>query len=232
MFSQATVSALDLLSSEDGAGSVIWPTATSNEWLHQLAVNEATPAVRLARALRNALYGGHVYRTDAWSDEMRAVRSEDVRAWLSRIRRPANAVLVVVGDVDEAAVAKQVQAGLGGWSGDPAPPAPAPAPPLPQAASAAGRQPSSTLTDTDPHRAWTQLQFGCFLPPALSPRDIVVGDILSDVIRTALFRRLRVEHGTSYSPTVRWSFYRGGTHLLSGSLDVDEHDDDAGPGSV
>ena len=219
MFSQATASALDLLSSEDGAGSVTWPTAATNEWLRQLAVGEATPAARLARALRGALYGGHVYRTDAWSEEMRAVRSEDVRAWLSRIRRPANAVLVVVGDVDEAAVARQVRDGLGGWSGDPAPPAPAPAPP-----SASGPRPLTTLTDADPRRTWTQLQFGCFLPPARSPRDIVVGELLSDVIRTELYRRLRVEHGTSYSPTVRWTFYRGGTHVMTGSLDVDEHE--------
>jgi predicted Zn-dependent peptidase len=141
--------------------------------------------------------------------------AKQIYAWLDRIRRPANGALVIVGDVDPREMTQMAAERLGDWHGDPTPP-PAP-PPIP--VSSRGPDLSVVLTE-DPRRPSVDIHFGCFLPPVRGPKDTVAGDVLREVLDDELLRRLRLELGISYAPSVRMNFLRGGTFVLEGHLDV------------
>jgi zinc protease len=82
------------------------------------------------QAFAAALYGDHPYRVTApTAASIRATTPEILRREHARRFRPERSLLVVVGDLDPAATARQVTAAFGGWqaAGDAAPPTP-PAP--------------------------------------------------------------------------------------------------------
>jgi predicted Zn-dependent peptidase len=216
LFASSAKSALDLLWDEAPNLRTKWPSPLGEAWMRSAAVREATVDAHISRAFSAALWGAHPYAPDDHSTVVRAVTADDLQRWTSRVRRPANGVLVVVGDVDAAAVAAEADDVLSDWSADAAPAA---APVAPPAAAAARQAP--VLAGREEGRAWTKLKLGCFLPPAKTARDGVVGELLADALEDELFRRLRVERGASYAPHLRSNIWRGGTHVLTGTLDVE-----------
>jgi zinc protease len=215
MFSSSVKSAIDLLWDEASKWQIEWPSPAGEAWLQRAALREASADGHLSRSAFTTLFGAHPYAFDARSASVRAASANDLRDWIKQVRRPANGVLVVVGDVDAAALAVEAEDALSDWSDDTAP---RPAPPAPPRI-AAGR-PLPLLTAVDPSREWTKLQFGCFLPPAAAARADVVGELLEDALEDELFRRLRVERAATYTPRLSREVLRGGTHVLTGVLDV------------
>jgi predicted Zn-dependent peptidase len=213
--------ALDLLSEEAASLHLTWPNPQFDRWADAAARTEATPEDRAARAFRTALFGGHAYHLRPPTDVVRKVTGPEATAWLARVRRPANGVLVIVGELDPDAAVRDAQRELGGWSGDRAPP---PAPLPPPAPAPAG--PSATggprlVYVEDAHRASATLRFGCFLPPVRSPRDKLVHAMLANMLAGDLWDRLRLKAGVSYAPDVDAFALRGGTAWLEGTVDVD-----------
>jgi zinc protease len=216
MFSSSAKSAIDLLWDEAGTLQVDWPSPAGELWAQRAARREATADGQLATSFTTALFGAHPYRLDQRSESVRRAKAAELRTWIEQVRRPANGALVVVGDVDATAIAADVEDALSDWSADESPAPPPPAPPKIGVA-----RPVPLLAAVDSSRAWTKLEFACFLPPATSARDGVVGELLTDVLEDELFRRLRVERAASYSPHLSRAVLRGGTHLLEGALDVE-----------
>jgi predicted Zn-dependent peptidase len=216
MFTSSAKSAIDLLFAEAAHFRVEWPSPRADAWIQRAAVREATTDGHLTLSLFKTLFGTHPYGLDERSSSVREVTEAHLRDWIERVRRPANGVLVIVGDVDAAAIAAEAEDTLSDWTADASPRSPPPAPPAIVAAKA-----SPLLAGVDPGRVWTKLQFGCFLPPAASARDGVVGELFADVLGDDLFRRLRVERAASYTPALSRSVLRGGTHVLVGTIDVE-----------
>src|SRR5581483_375635 len=97
---------------------------------------DTAPGSQATRAFRSALYGGHPYGMVATADVIAAVTSVEVDAWLRRTLVPRNAALVVVGDVDPAAVEAAARVSIGAWQESGEAVSPPPAVPLPVRAGA------------------------------------------------------------------------------------------------
>lgn len=82
------------------------------------------PHSLLQEELMAAAYQEHPYHHPVigWMDDLQHLSAADVKAWYTRWYDPANAVLVVAGDVDPAAVFAQAQKYYGGIPGHPLPP--------------------------------------------------------------------------------------------------------------
>jgi zinc protease len=176
-----------------------------------------TPEAQAQRSFSRSLWGDHPYGVTATPDQVRAASTDDVKAWLARVWRPANGVLVAVGELNEQRFAQEAANELGGWEG--ATTAPSPAPPPPPL-----RPPGTPLplqVTLDPRRSLADAHFGCFLSPVRARRDEVAALILSEVIREDIFREVRERLGASYTPSVSMLSLRGGTAFLGGDLDLD-----------
>jgi predicted Zn-dependent peptidase len=100
------------------------------EQLAGLEGQKDEPATLARRELARLLYDGHRFGTPAEGDPetVAELDANAARAFHARVFVPSNAIVYAVGDVDPAAFEARVRAGLGGWSGPPAPEAPAPPP--------------------------------------------------------------------------------------------------------
>jgi predicted Zn-dependent peptidase len=225
MFATKVGSAFDLLADEARSLSVRWPSKAFERWLESTALAIGTPAERANRAFSSALWGNHVYGLRLNREAAAKLTSDQIYAWLDRVRRPANGALVIVGDIDPREITQLAAERLGDWHGDPTPPPPPPPPPpaasAVPAASVSARGPDlSVLLTEDPPRQSADIRFGCLLPPVRDSKDAVAGGVFREMLDDELLRRLRLELGISYAPYVRVAFLRGGTFVLDGHLDV------------
>jgi zinc protease len=216
MFSADVNKALDFLAEEADTLHVYWPHPAFERYVHTGGVWEATPDGRAAHAFRTALFGSHPYHLVPGTPAVRKVTEREVQAWFDRVHRPANAALVVVGEIDPEAVVRDAGKALSGWKGDRAPPPPPPAPP----AAGTRSQPAFVHTQ-DARRRSADVRFGCFLPPVRDRRGRVVNALLSDMFQAGLWSRLRWDMGVTYAPDVDSDSVRGGTAWFSGRVDVD-----------
>ncbi len=85
---------------------------------------EDNPQALLFEALMAAAYQTHPYRHPVigWMDDLEHMRVEDARAWYERWYAPNNALLVVVGDVEPAAVFALAERHFGAIPARPLPP--------------------------------------------------------------------------------------------------------------
>lgn len=224
MFSVHAGRALTLLSDEAETLSVRGPNHEVERWMERAAAYEATPAGRAYGTFMSSLWGDHVYGQLPRAEVIRKVTRPEIKGWLERVRRPANGVLVVVGDIDQATFTRQIQRELDGWKGDPQPPPPPPAPP----ARPAPRVRAPVLFTADPPRATADVRFGCMLSPVRARRDAAADALLAEVLREDLFQRLRLQLGASYAPNAGFTFTRGGTAFLEGDIDLDNQAAPAG----
>lgn len=94
------------------------------------------PGALLSRQLSQTLYDGHRYGLPVTGAPASVARLEpaDLRAAHARLFVASNAIVYVVGDVDEAEALAHVQARFGDWAaGEPPPPGPPPPSPTPPA---------------------------------------------------------------------------------------------------
>jgi predicted Zn-dependent peptidase len=164
--------------------------------LQGLMVRESTPEFLGQKALGKAIYGAHPYHIIAPSKETLSAATPDLlRQEHARRFRPQHALLVVVGNVDAAAVSTAVTRYFGPWKGAGEAPAPTPASPGPSArrilvVSRPGSvqslilmgRPAATVTDPD------------YFPL------LVANTICAGSFGSRLVENIREDKGYTYSP--------------------------------
>jgi predicted Zn-dependent peptidase len=213
--------ALDFINEEGDTLHVLFSDPGYNRWVDRMAVQATDPQDQAARAFRAALFGSHPYHLTPTAAAARTLTEREAETWFSRVRRPANGALVIVGDIVPENAVQAAEKMLRGWKGDTAPPPQPPAPPAPAARTADQAAGLQILHTNDPRRQSSYLRFGCFLPPVRSPRDDVVHHLLSSLMEANLRRRLRLAKGVTYGADVDPDYERGGTAALLGHLDVE-----------
>jgi zinc protease len=82
----------------------------------QLREDQANPDTRGVRELNAELWRGHPYSdTQGTPESLGRIRSDDLARFCAQVVQPANAVLVVTGDVDPDKVRELATGALGGW---------------------------------------------------------------------------------------------------------------------
>jgi predicted Zn-dependent peptidase len=174
------------------------------------------PATIAGKAFLKAYWGeGHPYGHYVLGDEasVAAIRPADLAAFHARYWRPANAELVVVGDVSEAELRPLLERTLGKWSAGTAAPAPrAPAPAAPHV----------TLLLDKPDAPQTLVMLGMPGLARASPDYVaatVAFQVLGGGMSSRLFRTLREEKGYTYGMGAGEDARRlGGVSVVHGNV--------------
>jgi zinc protease len=87
----------------------------------ELFERKKNPEVLGWRQFLRVLFENHPYQTATYSEGViKFITAKDVTEFYDRFYRPANAVVLVSGNIDVAAVAQKVGSHFGGWTGPPA----------------------------------------------------------------------------------------------------------------
>src|SRR5262245_30906637 len=164
--------------------------------LQGLEVQESTPEFLARKAFANAVYGEHPYHITAASKEtLSAATPEGLKKEYARRFRPETALVVVVGDVDPAAVGAAVRQSFGTWKG--AGEAVAPTPPGPPA------QARRILVVDRPGSVQSQILMGRPTPTVTDPDYyplLVANTICAGSFGSRLVENIREDKGYTYSP--------------------------------
>jgi zinc protease len=188
-----------------------------------LMPKDGDDAFRVAvRMLHVAAYGeAHPYTKSAMpaGDAITNVSRDDlVRVW-KRAVDPADATLVVAGDVDPAALAVRVEALFGAWKHDPAHEAPSPVP------AASPRRTRLVVVDR-PGAPQATIVYGALDAPAASAghaAEDVVNELLGAMPSSVLAQTLRDKLGATPFTVSGYSWKRGpGLSFWAGNVDRDK----------
>lgn len=180
-----------------------------------LEAAEATPSFLAEKAFAKAVYGAHPYRVvTAERETIGKTTPELLRREHARRFRPDQALLVLAGDLDEAAAKAAVAKAFGAWkaAGDPLAATPA-APPA--------RAREIFLVDR-PGSVQSTIVAGRPGPAATDPDwcDVLVANtIYADAFGSRLVSNIREEKGYTYSPSGSFTTRRAGS-LLEMQADV------------
>jgi zinc protease len=170
---------------------------------------DAYPEVRADRALQRALYGEHPYGQAATGAELETVTQSEVEDWISRVHRPANAVVVIAGEFEPRQVMPLVQEYLGRWGGKGAA---VETPAMPPLAKSTGKP--ELLVTPRPGATQGHLQLACRLPEA-TPEAAARYSLMAAVLRARMWKQVREQMGATYGFGTQVSMARGGaSHLL------------------
>lgn len=162
-----------------------------------LRSNEAEPGFLARRALAKAIFGSHPYGvTSPTQDSIAKVTPDLLRQDYTRLFRPDQAILVVVGDFDAATMANQIGSAFGGWQ---APNQPAAAP----IAAPTQANPHGILMVARPGSVQTTFLLGT-LGPTVRDSDYaaaqVADAIYGGMFSSRLITNIREDKGYTYSP--------------------------------
>ena len=172
--------------------------------LSALALELSQPASVASRFFAKEIYGSNPYGRSASERSVRAITQQDLAAFARARLRPAGALLVVAGDVNQAQVEALVQKAFAGWAGAP-PPSPAPV-------TARAKRPSEILLVHRPGSAQSNVLVG---NTTILPTDSVyyAGRLATHVLGggadSRLFRILREEKSWTYDAHAALRRYRG-----------------------
>ncbi|MEZ4234871.1 MAG: insulinase family protein [Myxococcota bacterium] len=133
----------------------------------------------------------------SWEDveKMSSWGNSDLDAWLNTELQPANATLLIVGNLP-AKDAKDVAIKyFGGWKGRGSAPPPSKDPATPEMPTA----PAKVLVYDDPKRTQTDLNTSCRLNVTDREQEYAVS-VLGSLLRNRTFTQMRVKEGLAYSP--------------------------------
>jgi predicted Zn-dependent peptidase len=155
------------------------------------------PASIAPMAFARIVFGTHRYGTGAvgTADTLKSFSTDDLAAFHAAHFQPANAVLVVVGDISADAVLPELEKQFGGWK---AAAAPARRAPLPVAAQLARGQ--IYIVD-QPEAEQSQIRLGWVGVPRSTPDYfplLVLNTIFGGSFTSRLNQNLREEHGYTY----------------------------------
>lgn len=167
------------------------------------------PAALIGQVFPRLLYGAtHRYGTPeiGTPDALKAMTVEDLRRFYEAWYRPANAVLIVVGDVTPTPVLERLERAFGSWTA-PAPAAAAPTPP------GAPQPKAREIVIVDkPGAAQSQIRIGRIGVPRSTPDYFaieVMNTILGGSLTSRLNQNLREEHGYAYGAGSVFQMRRG-----------------------
>jgi zinc protease len=164
--------------------------------LEALKAQEATPGYLAQKALAQAVYGEHPYHViGATKETLTAATVDQLKKELARRFRPESALLVVVGDVDAAAVTAAVNRFFGTWKGGGEAPAATPTSP--------GAVPRRLFVVNRPNSVQSQILMGrpvvTVTDPAYYPL-LVANTICAGSFGSRLTENIREDKGYTYSP--------------------------------
>jgi zinc protease len=170
-----------------------------------LRQRESEPSFLATRAMAKVLFGDHPYHVTAPTQEsIAAATSADLRTIYTQRFRPDQAILVAVGDFDNAKMMETAKAKFAAWKTPGEPPLAAPA------------HPSETLEHvvfivTRPGSVQTTLELGAFGPlrgdPDYEAAD-VANAIYGGIFSSRLVANIREDKGYTYSPFSSLRTYR------------------------
>src|SRR5271156_1584662 len=171
--------------------------------LEEVKLERTSPGFLASERLRKVLFGAHPYGTVSASEaQVAAYRREDLLQTYREFYTPENALLVMVGDFDPAAMTKTIEKVFGDWIGK-KPQVPAPA------ASANPRGRRVYLVD-DPGAVQTQILVGCHAITRKHPDWVKLGltnSLYGGAFNSRLVMNIREDKGYTYSP-------RSGVHPM------------------
>jgi predicted Zn-dependent peptidase len=180
-----------------------------------LLARESTPDFQAQKAFARAVFGEHPYHIVAPTKEvLEAATPEALRREFARRFRPEGALLVVVGDVDGAAVSAAVTRSFGPWKG--AGEGPEPTPPPPPAGT------RRILVVPRPGSVQSTIVVGRPAPTVTDPEYfplLVANTICAGSFTSRLVENIREDKGYTYSPGGSVQAMRRGA-LLSVNADV------------
>ncbi len=183
--------------------------------LQELAAAEATPDYLARKAFSEAVYGSHPYHVvQAGRETIGKTTPELLRKEHARRFRPDQALLVVAGDLDEAATKASIAKAFGAWKAEGTPVPPAPPSPGPR-----GRE---ILVVDRPGSVQSTIVSGRPGPVATDADwyDVLVANtIYADAFGSRLVKNIREEKGYTYSPSGDFTTRRAGS-LLEMQADV------------
>ena len=163
------------------------------------------PRSLVSLAFNRQLYGSeHPYGVPAIGDEqaIRSLRVEDLQQFHARTIRPANAFVIVVGDVTVAQMKPKLEGAFGGWKGTPT--AGAPLPPIAQVKK------RSVMIVDKPGAPQTEIRIGRIGAPRVTDDYyalLVMNTILGGSFSSRLNQNLREAHGYTYSASSGFAFW-------------------------
>ena len=183
----------------DIARNPIFPAAevelAKGNALEALKAQEATPEYQARKALARAVYGNHPYHVvGATRETLQGATVEELKKEHARRFRPENSLLVVVGDVDAAAVSAAVSRFFAPWKGTGEAPAPTPASP---AAS-----PRRIVVVNRPGSVQSQILIGRPVATVTDPQYyplLVANTICAGSFGSRLVENIREDKGYTYS---------------------------------
>jgi len=156
------------------------------------------PASISPMAFARVVFGAmHRYGTGAVGTEatLKAFSTGDLAAFHAAYYQPANAILVVVGDITPATVLPELEKQFGGWKASAAPARRVPVPAAPQVAR------GGIYIVDKPEAEQSQIRIGWVGVPRSTPDYfplIVLNTILGGSFTSRLNQNLREEHGYAY----------------------------------
>lgn len=201
----------------DSSGRLGWVKKSKKailKWMKKAA--DTAPVVQ-----RERLFPGHVYGTwlnhKDW-DALDKMGNKDTEAYVSKVFRPKNATMFIVGNINAEDAVKAATTYMGGWEGygkEPAgwtaPKREYPAPPPPPA-----RQ--IILFNKD-NASQTEVSYQCQLAP-INEENEWSAAIMSDVISDALWLALREQTGASYGAYPYTQYLPGGVGIFGQAVSV------------
>lgn len=183
--------------------------------LQELAAAEAESDYLARKAFAEAVYGGHPYHVvQASRETIGKTTPELLRKEHARRFRPDQALLIVGGDLDEAAAKASVAKAFGSWKGS--------GEKLPETPPSPAARPRKIRLVDRPGSVQSTIVSGRPGPLVSDPDwyDVLVANtIYADASVSRLFRNLREDKGYTYSPSGDFTSRRAGS-LLEMQADV------------
>lgn len=215
--------ALGMLSFGARSLDVDWPSDKFREVKAPLWRRyEASPEGRAQRAVWRAMFREHPFGAWPSVDDVASRKAGEIQAWIDQVIRPANGVVVIVGDVtaDEAiAAARDALAALSGAAGPIAAPAPVPLPAKMADAHLFEGGPGVIVTHR-PGSSQAEVELRCLLPP-VDARRAAVYDVVANLVDGSLETELRHRLGSTYGVHVAPETLRGGSAFLRVAANID-----------
>jgi len=164
--------------------------------LEEVKLERTQPGFLAGERLRKVLFGAHPYAQVSPSEEqVKAYKREDLRGAYRDIYNPENALLLLVGDFDAAAMLASLETVFGNWTGKKLEPK-TPAPPL----HPRGRR--VHLVDL-PGSVQTQILAGCHAITRNHPdwiKLLLANNLYGGAFNSRLVMNIREDKGYTYSP--------------------------------
>src|SRR5579863_2793103 len=164
--------------------------------LEEVKLDRTQPGFLAGERLRKVLFGAHPYAKVAPTEEqVAAYRRKDLLSVYHDFYTPENALLLMVGDFDSAAMLQTIERVFGSWSGSKPVIPPSPEPPKPR-----GRRVQLVHV---PGAVQAQILLGCHAITRKNPDWIKLGltnSLYGGAFNSRLVMNIREDKGYTYSP--------------------------------